>query len=94
MPLTAQEVRKFADLARLRFSSEEEKSFVEQLSKIVDYFDQLGEFEASEGTVSSRLEALEREDRAGESIPQDRLLANAPEGWEGFLVVPKVKGDA
>jgi len=35
----------------------------------------------------------EREDRPAPSMDRALFLANAPEALDGFLVVPKVRGD-
>lgn len=92
MALTIEEVRKIAALARLRFKPEEEAVFVGQLGKIVDYIDQLQNYET--GTEADMGEgAREAEDRAQECLPREQFLANAPAAMDGFLLVPEVKGE-
>ena len=92
MALTTEEVRKIASLARLQFSPEEERTFVDQLGKIVDYIDQLQSVEA--GAVEMASAGLpEAEDRSQDCLPRERFLANAPaSALDAFLVVPEVKG--
>lgn len=97
MALTTEEVRKIASLARLRFTPEEEGTFVHQLGAIVDYIDQLQSYETGDDGAlpSSRpLPSLrEAEDRARPSLPRELFLANAPAQALGeFLLVPEVKG--
>jgi aspartyl-tRNA(Asn)/glutamyl-tRNA(Gln) amidotransferase subunit C len=96
MALNTEEVRKIATLARLRFTPEEEAVLVGQLGKIVDYIDQLQQFEisAQAAPVLETREAPEAEDRPHECLPRGDFLANAPASLDGFLLVPGVKGDA
>jgi aspartyl-tRNA(Asn)/glutamyl-tRNA(Gln) amidotransferase subunit C len=91
MALTIDEVRRIAALARLRFTPEEEAVFTGQLGKIVDYIDQLQRYETDE-EAEPVLEMREAEDRAHECLPRGDFLANAPAAWDGFLLVPAVKG--
>jgi aspartyl-tRNA(Asn)/glutamyl-tRNA(Gln) amidotransferase subunit C len=96
MALTHDDVRKIAALARLRFSPEEEAKLTGQLAKIVGYIDQLQAYGGAEPELSSR-GVREMPDEAGECLPRERFLANAPESMDGFLLVPEVKpggGDA
>ena len=92
MALTIEEVRKIAALARLRFKPEEEAVFVGQLGKIVDYIDQLQQYESG-SEVESIQGAPESADVPRECIPREQFLANAPAAMDGFLLVPEVKGE-
>jgi len=91
MHLSVDEVRRIARLARLRLSAEEEKLFVSQLGEILGYIDQLKDFETVEPELGEPSSTLEREDVARPSLDRDTLLANAPERWAGFVLVPQVK---
>jgi aspartyl-tRNA(Asn)/glutamyl-tRNA(Gln) amidotransferase subunit C len=93
MALTIEEVRKIAALARLRFTNAEEATFTGQLSKIVDYIDQLQRIEAGEGDAAAAA-PREEDDRARPCLPRESFLANAPAALDGFLLVPEVKGGA
>lgn len=93
MALTLDEVRRIAQLARLRFGSEEETTFVEQLGEVVGYIDQLADFASAEEDPALSGGGEEAEDRRLPGLQRDAFLANAPESSDGFLVVPKVKGD-
>lgn len=98
MSLGVEEVRRIAELARLRISAREEATFAAQLSEIVDYIDQLREFD--DGTAS-----LEETEAAGDAADNDlprpvdaagpplleRFLDNAPASLDRFLLVPQVK---
>ncbi|HXO20419.1 MAG TPA: Asp-tRNA(Asn)/Glu-tRNA(Gln) amidotransferase subunit GatC [Thermoanaerobaculia bacterium] len=98
MALTTDEVRKIAILARLRLTPEEEARFTGQLGKIVDYIDQLRQYEPAvqsggSGTAGPPAEpGHDAEDRVRPCLPREEFLTNAPAALDGFLVVPEVKG--
>ncbi len=98
MPIALEEVRRIAELARLRVSAREEATFASQLAEIVDYVDRLQEFD--DGTTSA--EDLEAPgDDSDNDVPRsvdaagpallDRFLDNAPASLDRFLLVPQVK---
>lgn len=91
MALTIEEVRRIAALARLRLSPDEEGQLVSQLSRIVDYIDQLKSFPTA-AAIEHKAGSAEAEDRVGECLPRAFFLANAPDTLDDFLVVPQVKG--
>lgn len=93
MALTLEDVRKIANLARLRLSPEDEQKLTGQLARIVDYIDQLQNYEAVEDAASGS-PAPESDDRPHECLPREVFLANAPSTLDGFLLVPEVKGAA
>ncbi len=93
MALTGDQVRWVAHLARLEISPEEVELFTEQLSRIVDYVNQLQEVN-TEG-VEPLAHALPihnvfRPDEASPSLPVDEALANAPVRRGDFYGVPAV----
>jgi len=99
MALDLDEVRRIAALARLELKPAEEELFVEQLSEIVDYVDQLREFETAPGSCEDSLAepmacgakaAPEADDVAADTLPRTRFLDNAPRVLDGYLVVPRV----
>lgn len=96
MALTLEDVRKIANLARLRLSPEDEQKFTGQLARIVDYIDQLQDYEAVEDAASGSPApgVPEADDRPHECLPREVFLANAPSTLDGFLLVPEVKGAA
>jgi aspartyl-tRNA(Asn)/glutamyl-tRNA(Gln) amidotransferase subunit C len=81
MPLTHDEVRHIARLARLGLSSEEVERFGDQLSSILDHFQGLNAFD-TEGVPptaqSFDLTNVERDDEPRPSADRDTILANAP----------------
>jgi aspartyl-tRNA(Asn)/glutamyl-tRNA(Gln) amidotransferase subunit C len=93
MALTLDNVRKIAALARLRLEPEEEQRFAAQLGKVVDYIDELQQYEESGGSEAPPLEpGHEAEDVARPGLPRELFLANAPAALGPFLLVPEVKG--
>jgi aspartyl-tRNA(Asn)/glutamyl-tRNA(Gln) amidotransferase subunit C len=96
MALTLDQVRKIANLARLRLMVAEEERFAEQLGKVIDYIDQLERFtppETGEACAPAAVAALpEAEDAVAPCLPREVFLANAPAAIDGFLLVPEVRG--
>ncbi len=95
MPLTLDEVRHIAVLARLRLTPEEERTFQVQLSAILDHVRQLEELDVSD--VEPMTHALAagdpaplREDEVRPSLPPDEALANAPAREETYFKVPRI----
>jgi aspartyl-tRNA(Asn)/glutamyl-tRNA(Gln) amidotransferase subunit C len=93
MALTGDQVRWVAHLARLEFSPEELDVFTDQLSKIVDYVNQLQQIN-TEG-VEPLSHALPihnvfRPDETKPSLTADEALANAPDRKGNFYGVPAV----
>ncbi len=93
MALTGDQVRWVAHLARLEISPEEVELFTEQLSRIVDYVNQLQQ--ANTEGVEPLAHALPidnvfRPDQASPSLPVDEALANAPDRRGDFYGVPAV----
>jgi len=93
MKLSREEVLHIARLARLGLTEEDVERFREQLSNILDNFEVLKEVE-SEGvpptTHAVPLQNVLREDEVAPSLPQDQVLANAPQQEEGHFKVRPV----
>jgi aspartyl-tRNA(Asn)/glutamyl-tRNA(Gln) amidotransferase subunit C len=90
MSLSLEEVRRAAALSRLRLTPGEELLFAEQLGRIVDYIDHLGEFEtlAEEPDPASGVEAGDEP----QADPRGELwLGNAPEVRGPFFAVPRMR---
>ncbi len=94
-PLSINEVRHVAKLARLSLTDEQIDEYRSQLSTILEHIAMLEELDL-EGVepmahpldVTNRLD----EDEVGPSLPIEALLANAPAMEDRFLAVPKVLG--
>jgi aspartyl-tRNA(Asn)/glutamyl-tRNA(Gln) amidotransferase subunit C len=91
MALTHEDVRKIATLARLRLTPQEEERFAGQLAHVVEYIDQLQDFEG-EAPAAAVQGVREMEDQPRPCLPRETFLANAPASLDGFLLVPEVKG--
>ena len=93
MAITAEEVRKIADLARLQLTPEEEIRFAQQLSAVLEYAERLKEVDTSQIPPTSSVlpvAARLRPDLARPCPPRETILANAPEEEEGMFRVPPV----
>ena len=96
MSLSAEEVRKVADLARLELSDADVETMARQLSAIVDYINQLQQVNTD--GVEPLAHALDlrdvfRDDVPGQSLSPDEALANAPARKDDFYRVPPVFGE-
>jgi len=96
MKLTSEQVKKVARLANLPLSSEEEELYSEQLSKILDYIDQLNSVDTKgvEPTFNvSGLSNVMRKDESLASLTQEEALQNPSQKQEGFFVTKRVIGE-
>ena len=93
MPLTLEEVRHIAELAKLELTEEEQVRFLEQLSAVLDYAAQLRAVDTSAISPTATvlpLRTVLRDDVVKPSLTREDLLANAPEQEAGCFRVPAV----
>ncbi len=95
MALSVEEVRRIAQLARLKLSAEEEARFAEQLSAILGYVEQLEALDVSGvEPMTHALAAGEaaplRPDEVRPSLPPEDALANAPAREGTWFKVPRI----
>ena len=93
MPLSLAEVEHVAELARLRLTAEEKALFREQLSAILDYADVIQSIDTSAIPPTATvlpLRSVMRDDVARPSMSQEDVLANAPDGRDGFFAVRQI----
>ncbi|HEX9019914.1 MAG TPA: Asp-tRNA(Asn)/Glu-tRNA(Gln) amidotransferase subunit GatC [Nitrospirota bacterium] len=93
MKISQQEVEHVARLARLELSEQEKEELTDQLSNILTYVEKLNELDTKGVEPTAHvldINNVMREDVAGESLPQERALANAPEKAAGHYKVPKI----
>lgn len=92
--LTIDQVKHVAKLANLPLSSEEEEKYSEQLSKILEYIDQLDSVDTTgiEPTFNvSGQENVMSEDKLGDcTLSQVDVLSNAPQKENGLFVTKGV----
>ncbi|OGD56245.1 asparaginyl/glutamyl-tRNA amidotransferase subunit C [Candidatus Berkelbacteria bacterium RBG_13_40_8] len=93
MAISKEDVEHVAKLARIKISEEEKKKFTEDLGKILNYVEEL-ESAPTEGVIPvaqiSGLDNIAREDEITESLPNEKVLQNAPEKQDNFIRVKKV----
>ncbi len=88
-----QTVKKVATLARLKMNEEELEAVRVKLGSIMKFVEQLAEVNTDQVEPLSNVVDIKLRLRADEVTDggiQKDILANAPEGMEGFFVVPKV----
>ena len=83
-----------AALARLNLTGDEAKTYQDQLDSILSYIEELSQIdvEGIEPTAHPApvLDRLREDDAPAFSIPQDAVLANAPDQAMDQIRVPKV----
>ncbi len=87
------EVEHVARLARLQFEEAEMERLQGELSKIIDYIQQLGELDLAGLPPTAHAVALEnvlRPDEPRPGLTQQQALANAPQVEHGHFVVPRI----
>lgn len=93
MKLSSIQVQRVAKLANLPLSVEEEEKYGEQLSKILDYIDQLNSAptDGVEPTfnVTGKVNVM-REDETSSSLSQKETLKNGAKTKDGFFATKGV----
>lgn len=93
MSLQKEDVEHIAELARIKLTDEEKSSFTEKLSGILDWVKELEEAPTEGIEPINQIAGLEnvmREDKAGESLPIEKVLQNAPQKKDNYIKVAKV----
>jgi aspartyl-tRNA(Asn)/glutamyl-tRNA(Gln) amidotransferase subunit C len=93
MALTREQVQHIANLARLELSDEELERYRQQLSAILDYFEQLQTIDTEKIPPTTGISAVEANLRADEpqtSLDVEELLQNAPKQEARQFKVPPV----
>jgi len=93
MPVSNDQVRHIAKLARIAMSDEEIERLAPELNNILGWVEQLGEVntdgvEPLTAVIDQKLRL--RDDVVNDGDIRDDVLANAPEAQHGFFAVPKV----
>jgi aspartyl-tRNA(Asn)/glutamyl-tRNA(Gln) amidotransferase subunit C len=86
-----EQVLHVAKLARLSFSDEEVDRLAPELSKIVDYVEQMDRLDLEGVEPTSHVVELQnvlREDVPRPSLPKERALEQAPDAADGGFRVP------
>ncbi|MCH8919494.1 MAG: Asp-tRNA(Asn)/Glu-tRNA(Gln) amidotransferase subunit GatC [Chloroflexi bacterium] len=93
MPLTPEEVRHNARLARVGLSDDEVSRFQSQLSQILEYFERLQEVDTENVPPTAHTLAMHnvmRDDEPRPSIDKEEVLANAPQREDDLFRVRAV----
>lgn len=90
------DVKKVAKLANLPLTDQEEKKYSEQLSKILDYIDQLNRADTIEVDATynvSKQENIMAKYEESESLSQEESTKNGAQIKNGFFVTKGVFSD-
>ena len=97
MPLSKDEVRHVAMLARLGLEPGDEEFYAEQLSGILGHIDRLQKLDTKAIPPTAQVVEIEsrlRDDEPRPSLSQEEALANAPAAVDGFFRVPSIQEEA
>jgi aspartyl-tRNA(Asn)/glutamyl-tRNA(Gln) amidotransferase subunit C len=97
MPLSRDEVRHVAMLARLGLDPGDEEFYAEQLSGILGHIDRLQQLDTAAIPPTAQVVEIEsrlRDDEPRPSLSQEEALANAPAKVDGFFRVPAIQEEA
>lgn len=89
MKLTKDQVKHVARLANLPLTAEEEELYSQQLSKILDYINQLNQVDTSNVEPTFNVcgqENIVRKDETKASLSQEETLSNVSKKQDGFFV--------
>jgi len=94
VPLSGDEVRHVAMLARIGLEAGDEEFYADQLSGILEHIDRLQQLDTEDipptaqvVEIASRL----RDDEPRPSLTQEEALANAPAAVNGLFRVPSIQ---
>ena len=91
--ITEDQVKKVAELARLKLDSNQVKHHAEQIEKILDYVNQLEKIDTTGVACTTRaIEVINvlRSDANNKFEDRDELLNLAPDRENDFFKVPKI----
>jgi len=97
MPLSRDEVRHVAMLARLGLEPGDEEFYAEQLSGILAHVDRLKELDTDAIPPTAQVVEVAntlRDDVPRPGLSQAEALANAPAAVDGFFRVPAIQEEA
>lgn len=93
MPISKEQVKYTADLARIKITEEELGILSDQLQRIIDFIDKLKTLDITKVEPTSHafnLYNVLRQDRLTESLRVEDALKSAPAKEGNFFKVPKV----
>ena len=92
MNIDRDEARRIAALAHLEFDEPGLERMAAEMTKILDYIDQLREVDVEGFEERGTIVTPFRADEPQQSLDRDAVAANAPAWRDGFFLVPKVIG--
>lgn len=93
MALTTQDIEKIAKLAHIAVTDEEKAHYASELSKILQFVEQLQEVNTDgveQMTSVASMQLYRRPDAVTDGNYRDAVVANAPHSEYGCFTVPKV----
>jgi len=93
LALDTDTVRRIARLARIRVPDDELPTLADELSRIMDWIEQLNAVDTSNiepMTSVADIRLPQREDKVTDGNAPEKVLANAPDRQGNFFAVPKV----
>src|SRR5258708_20371855 len=97
MPLSREQVRHVAQLARIALEPGDEEFYAEQLSGILEHIDRLQEVPTDDIAPTAQVVEVTnplRDDVPRPGLTQEEALANAPAPANGFFRVPPLQAHA
>ena len=97
MPLTREQVRHVAMLARIGLEPGDEDFYAEQLSGILAHIDRLQEVDTEDIPPTAQVVEIVnqlREDEPRPGLTQADALSNAPAPQDGFFRVPSIQEES
>jgi aspartyl-tRNA(Asn)/glutamyl-tRNA(Gln) amidotransferase subunit C len=89
--ITVKETEYVAELARLKFSSEQLLESAKDLNDMLTYMNKLNEMDMDDNCIDAgacSACSIFREDEPRESLPREEALKNSPDRQEGYFRVP------
>jgi aspartyl-tRNA(Asn)/glutamyl-tRNA(Gln) amidotransferase subunit C len=97
VPLSKDEVRHVAMLARLGLEPGDEEFYADQLSGILGHIDRLQQVDTDDIAPTAQVVEIasrQRDDEPRPGLSQEEVLVNAPHAVDGFFRVPAIQEDA
>ena len=91
--LTAEDVKKVAQLSRIELTEEEVEKFGKDLSKVLDYVEELKQVNTEGLEIVSSVTGLENIMRFDDPVAaenREEIMANAPEIKDGYYKVKSI----
>ena len=93
MAISEEQAKHVAKLSKLTFSEDELSDFTNQLGKIIDMVELLGEVDTQGVPFTSNVTQsinVMREDVASPGTSREELMKNVPESENGYIKVPAI----